>query len=84
MIKCKTEAQALMTNVFYTMAPIHRLYLDCLCGLVVRFRDCKPRGPGFDLRRYQIFCVAVGLERGPLSVVRINEQLLNRKVAAPV
>jgi hypothetical protein len=26
----------------------------------------------------------VGLERGPLSFVRINEELLERKVAAPV
>jgi hypothetical protein len=26
----------------------------------------------------------VGLERGPLSLVRINEELLERKVAAPV
>jgi hypothetical protein len=28
--------------------------------------------------------VAVGLERGPLSLVRINEELLERKIAAPV
>jgi hypothetical protein len=33
---------------------------------------------------YQIFGVAVGLERGPLSLVRINEELLERKAAAPV
>jgi hypothetical protein len=26
----------------------------------------------------------VGLERGPLSLVRINEELLERKVEAPV
>jgi hypothetical protein len=31
-----------------------------------------------------IFFVALGLERGPLSLVRINEELLERKVAAPV
>jgi hypothetical protein len=48
-----------------------------LCDLVVR-------GPGFDSRRYQIFLVVVGLERGTLSLVRINEQLLERKVGAPV
>jgi hypothetical protein len=29
--------------------------------------------------RYRIFCVAVGLERGPLSLVRINEELLKEK-----
>jgi hypothetical protein len=33
---------------------------------------------------YKVFCVAVGLERGLLSLVRINEELLERKVAAPV
>jgi hypothetical protein len=31
-----------------------------------------------------IFCVAMGLDRGPLSLVRIIEELLERKVAAPV
>ena len=34
------------------------------------------RGPGFDPRRYQIFWVVVGLERGPLSLVRSVEELL--------
>jgi hypothetical protein len=52
-------------------------FMDRRCGLVVR-------GPVFDSQRYQIFCVAVGLERGPLSLVRINEELLERKVEAPV
>jgi hypothetical protein len=33
---------------------------DRLCGVVVRV-------PGYDSRRYQIFLIAVGLERGPLS-----------------
>jgi hypothetical protein len=28
--------------------------------------------------------VAMGLERGPVSLVRTNEELLERKVAAPV
>jgi hypothetical protein len=40
---------------------------DSLCGLVVRVPGCYPRGPRFDSRHYQIFCVAVGLEWGPLS-----------------
>jgi hypothetical protein len=57
---------------------------DRLCGLMVRVPGSKPRGPEFNSGRYQIFCVAVGLERGPLSLVRINEELLERKVAAPV
>jgi hypothetical protein len=50
--------------------------IDRLCGLVVR-------GLGFDSRCYQSFKVAVGLERGP-ALVRINEELLERKVAVPV
>jgi hypothetical protein len=56
---------------------------DHFCGLVVRVHGYRPRVPGFDSRSYQIF-VVVGLERGPPSLVRINEELLERKVAAPV
>jgi hypothetical protein len=51
---------------------------DRLCGLVARVPGCRLRDPGFDSRHYQIFCVAVGLERGPLSLVSINEELLER------
>jgi hypothetical protein len=40
------------------------------------------RRPGFDSRHYQK--KVVGLERGPLSLVSITEELLDRKVAAPV
>jgi hypothetical protein len=43
------------------------LWADRLCVLVVRVPGCYPRGPEFDSRHYQIFCVAVGLERGPFS-----------------
>jgi hypothetical protein len=38
----------------------------------------------FDSLRYQIFWEVVGLERGPLSLVSTIEELLDRKVAAPV
>jgi hypothetical protein len=31
--------------------------------------------PGFDSRRYQIFWEAVGLERGPRSLVSTREEL---------
>jgi hypothetical protein len=54
--------------------------LTGLCGLVVRVPGNRYRGLGFDSRRYQIFWEVVGVERGPLSLVRIIE----RKVAAPV
>jgi hypothetical protein len=43
---------------------------------VVRDPDYRSRGPGFDSKRYQIFREVVGLERGPLSLVRITEELL--------
>ena len=50
--------------------------IDRLCGLVVRVSGYGYRGLGFDSRRYQIFWVVVGLEHGPLSLVRSIEELL--------
>ena len=52
---------------------------DRLCGLVVTVYGYRYRGPGFDPRRYQIFWVVVGLERGSLSLVRSIEELLEWK-----
>jgi hypothetical protein len=42
------------------------------------------RRPGFDSRHYQQNKRVVDLERGPLSLVSTTEELLDRKVAAPV
>jgi hypothetical protein len=42
------------------------------------------RRPGFDSRHYKRKKIVVGLERGPLSLVSTIEELLDRKVAAPV
>jgi hypothetical protein len=53
--------------------------LDRLCGLVVRVHGYTSRGPGFDSRRCQMFWEVVGLERGPHSLLRIIEQLLEWK-----
>jgi hypothetical protein len=56
----------------------HFCGLSCsLCGLLVRV-------PGYRSRGYQIFSEVVGMERGPLSLERITEELLERKVAAPI
>jgi hypothetical protein len=52
--------------------------LTHLCGLVVSIPGYRSRGPGFDSRRYHIFWEAVGLERGPLSLVSTNEELPGR------
>jgi hypothetical protein len=58
------------------------LHGDRLCGLVVRVLGYRSGGPG------SILCTTrkkvVGLERGPLSLVSTTEELLDRKVAAPV
>jgi hypothetical protein len=57
--------------------------VDRLCGLVVKSSWLQIRRPGFSSRHYQKKKV-VGLERGPLSLASTTEELLNRKVAAPV
>jgi hypothetical protein len=54
---------------------------DHLCGLVVRVPDYRSRGTEFDSRHYQIFWEVVGLERGPLSLVSIIEELLGRNIS---
>jgi hypothetical protein len=52
--------------------------------VVARVPNYRSGGPAFDSPCYQIFCVAVGLERDPFSLVKITEELLEGKVAAPV
>jgi hypothetical protein len=58
--------------------------IDRLCGLVVRDLVYRCRGPKFDSRALQKKRKVVGLERGALSLVSTTEELLDRKVAAPV
>jgi hypothetical protein len=57
-------------------------HLHPLCGLVVRVPGYRSGGPGSipGSTRKKV----VGLERGPLSFVSTTEELLDRKVAAPV
>jgi hypothetical protein len=55
---------------------------DRLCGLVVRVLGYRSGGPGSipgTTRKKK-----VGLEWGPLSLVSTTEELLDRKIAAPV
>jgi hypothetical protein len=54
-----------------------------LCGLVVRVLGYRYGDPGSILGTTRIKKV-VGLERGPLSLVSTTEEILDRKVAAPV
>jgi hypothetical protein len=63
--------------------------LDRLCGLVVIVLGYRFGGPGsipgttrFSGKKKGK--QAVGLERGPLSLVSTTEELLDKKVAAPV
>jgi hypothetical protein len=53
-----------------------------LCDLVVRVLGYRSVGPGSipGTTRKEV----VGLERSPLSLVSTTEELLDRKVAAPV
>jgi hypothetical protein len=56
---------------------------DRLCGLVVRVLGYRSGGPGSipgTAKKKKV----VGLERGPLSLMSTTEELLDRKVAAPV
>jgi hypothetical protein len=58
-------------------------YFDRLCGLVVRVLGYRFGGPGSipgTTKKKKV----VGLERGPLSLVSTTQELLDRKVAAPV
>jgi hypothetical protein len=62
---------------------------DRLCGLVVRVLGYRSGGPG-SIPGTTRFSgggrkkTVVGLERGPLSLVSTTEEVLDRKVAAPV
>jgi hypothetical protein len=57
------------------------LLSDRLCGLVARVLGYRFGGPGSIPGTIK---KVVGLERGPLSLVSTTEELLDRKVEAPV
>jgi hypothetical protein len=54
----------------------YRRLCDRFCGLLVRVSGYRSRSSGFDSWPYQTFCKVRGLERGPLSLVRTIDELL--------
>jgi hypothetical protein len=58
--------------------------VDRHCGLVVRVLGYRSGGPGSIPGNTRKKNKVVVLERGPLSLVSTTEELLDRKVAAPV
>jgi hypothetical protein len=65
----------LLRTVYLYVYPLFSMYLSP----TPRFTELsgyRHRGPGFDSRPYQIFLEVVILEWGPLSLVRITEELL--------
>jgi hypothetical protein len=69
--------------VFKVICFCKNIKRDRLCGLVVRVLGYRSGGPGSipgTTRKKKV----VGLERGALSLVSTTEELLDRKVAAPV
>jgi hypothetical protein len=70
-------------NTSFDFIYVYIIY-DRLCGLVVRVLGYRSGGsgsiPGTTRKKKRV----VGLERGSLSLVSTTEELLSRKVAAPV
>jgi hypothetical protein len=58
-------------------------YIEVVFQFTVYFLRLQIRRPWFDSRRFRKKKV-VGLERGLLSLVSTTQELLGRKVAAPV
>jgi hypothetical protein len=54
---------------------LHYSHMYRPCGLVVRVPDYRSRGPGSITGATRFFWEVVGLERGPLSLVTIIEEL---------
>jgi hypothetical protein len=82
MLEVEAVAQSCIPQVQIGLSTHFVLYMrDRLC-LVVRVLGYRPGGPGSipGTTRKKV----VGLERGPLSFVSTTEELLDRKVAAPV
>jgi hypothetical protein len=60
------------------------LMMECLCGIVVRVPMLQTQRSQVRFPALPDFLAILGLERCPLSFMRINEELFKEKVAAPV
>jgi hypothetical protein len=73
-----------MFEHFFSSSRLLLSHIDPLCGLVVRVLGYRSGGlgsiPGTTRKKKRL----VGLERDPLSLVSTTEELLDRKVTAPV
>jgi hypothetical protein len=81
--KGRRRGKKAMTTRTFHFLPYLYYSQDRLCGLVVRVLGYRSGGLGSipgTTRKKKV----VGLERGPLSLVSTTEELLDRKVAAPV
>jgi hypothetical protein len=76
------ELESVPTNFAVSYLSQIGFKFDRLCGLVVRVLGYRSGGPGSinGTTKKKV----VGLERGPLSLMSTTEELLERKVAAPV
>jgi hypothetical protein len=63
--------------------PAHKIFFD-LITLITYYEPPLWSSGQSSWLQIQIFWEVVGLERGPLSLVKIIEELLERKVTAPV
>jgi hypothetical protein len=71
-----------MTNYrsrFESLFDVLKMTRDRLYGLAVRVSGYRSREPEFDYWLYQIFWEVGSLERGPLSLVKTTEELLEWK-----
>lgn len=57
----------------------YKLKEEHLCGIVVRVPDHRPVDLGFYSRWYQTLGEVVGLERDALRLLRITEEIIERK-----
>jgi hypothetical protein len=64
--------RSLLVKLVITFADIIIIIIIIII-IMVRVSGYRSKGVGFDSRRFQIFWEAVGLERGPLSLVRTRK-----------